>query len=237
MPRPFGFARGLCAIALMSLAAGCSADKIDSADAEKAGALESRLAELEAKVQALEDIKAIKRLQRAYGYYLDKGMMREVAALFSDDREASIEIGGRGVYVGKERILAFLSGVMHRVGPGEMANHMILQPVVHLSADGMTAKGRWRGLIQAGEFGKNATWGEGPYENDYVKEGGVWKLKHVHWYMTVAAPYETGWDKAPIPMPGQSRDLPPDRPPSEVYQAFPAPHLPAYHYKNPVSGR
>ena len=38
-------------------------------------ALAQRLAQLEARRPRIEDINAIKRLQRAYGYYLDEGQM------------------------------------------------------------------------------------------------------------------------------------------------------------------
>ncbi len=42
--------------------------------------VESRLAALEAKVTQLEDINAIRRLQWAYGYYIDYNRPEETAA-------------------------------------------------------------------------------------------------------------------------------------------------------------
>ncbi len=47
--------------------------------------LETELASLEHEITLLEDTKAIKRLQRAYGYYVDKKLSHEIAALFADD--------------------------------------------------------------------------------------------------------------------------------------------------------
>ena len=70
-------------------------------------ALENELATLERDVGLLEDTKAIKRLQRAYGYYVDKKLSREIAALFADDANTSAELGGSGVYVGRARIAEF----------------------------------------------------------------------------------------------------------------------------------
>ncbi len=58
---------------------------------------QSRLNRLEAEVAAAEDFSALKRLQRAYGYYLDKGMWEDLAAFFTDDAVANYPAG---VYVG-----------------------------------------------------------------------------------------------------------------------------------------
>jgi hypothetical protein len=218
-------------------------------------ALEAELATLEGDLGLLEDTKAIKRLQRAYGYYVDKKLSREIGALFADDPGTTAELGGSGVYVGKARIAEFYDriiggdegrdargratqgAVAGNLEHGELFNHMILQGVVHVAPDGLTAKGRWRALIQTGKHGESAVWAEGPYENEYVKEGGVWKFSKVHWYQTFSAPYSPGWHQLPQPMEPPLAELPPDRPPSAVYQSYPAVYQPPYHYRNPVSGR
>ena len=202
----------------------------------KISALESKLASLEHEIELLEDNKAVRRLQRAYGYYADKKLSGEIGELFAED--ATAEIGGLGVFVGKQRIgqlYDFLLG--GKLENGQLFNHMILQGVVHVAPDGNTAEGRWRALIQIGQADESATWMEGPYENEYVKEDGVWKISKLHWYQTLAAPYDPGWAYAQIPMDGPSEALPPDRPPTEVYRSYPGAYLPAYHYDNPVSGR
>jgi hypothetical protein len=208
----------------------------EPAPAARVAALEAKLAALEREMVILEDTKAIKRLQRAYGYYADKKLAGEISALFAEN--ATAEIGGLGVFEGRARIAElydFLLG--DGLQDGELSNHLILQGVVHVAPDGGTAKGRWRALIQLGEHGESAVWSEGPYENEYVKEDGVWKFSTLHWYMTLTAPYDPGWHRAQVPLPQPSPDLPPDRPPSETYQSYPSAYLPMYHYDNPVSGR
>jgi len=207
--------------------------------AERLGALERELAGLEHDAQILEDTKAIKRLQNSYGYYVDKKLSRQIGALFADAAETTAELGGSGVYVGKARIAEYYDRIIGGEGlkPGQLFNHMILQGVVHVAPDGLTAKGRYRALIQIGEHGKSATWAEGPYENEYVKENGVWKFGKVHWYQTFSAPYSPGWHKAAEPMNPPLADFPPDRPSTETYQSYPSAYQVPYHYRNPVSGR
>ncbi|HEY8509967.1 MAG TPA: nuclear transport factor 2 family protein [Steroidobacteraceae bacterium] len=197
-------------------------------------ALSTVLAQLQTEAQRVQDVSEIKRLQRAYGYYVDQHMWDEVADLFTQD--ATFELGLDGVYVGRERIRKYLytlgggsAGLKH----GQLDEHMQLQPVVHVSDDGRTAKARWRAFIMAGEFQKSAVWGEGTYENEYVKENGVWKISKLHWYQTFLVPYEGGWAKNKDVTGGVlvSRQLPPDRPPTVSYQVWPNVYIPPFHYR------
>ena len=228
-------AAGVAGIAL-AVAALTSSSAQEADPAARLAALESELAALEHEIELLEDTKAIKRLQRAYGYYADKKLSDEISALFAAD--ATAEIGGLGVFVGRERIGTLYDLLLDGgLEEGQLFSHMILQGVVHVAPDGRMAKGRWRALIQLGEHGESATWSEGPYENEYVKANGVWRISKLHWYATLTAPYDPGWHRAQIPLDGPSDALPPDRPPSEVYESYPSAYLPRYHYDNPVSGR
>src|SRR5512136_1243787 len=150
---------------------------------DKMEVLQKRMMALEGRLRVLEDIEEIKKLQRIYGYYLDNKLWDEVVDLFSDHAE-SISIGNRGMYLGKKRVDTFFKKVFGggKSGrqPRELHNHMQLQGVVNVDPGGKTAKGRWRALIQMTyQFpdGMQAGWGEGVYENEYVKENGKWKFK------------------------------------------------------------
>ena len=112
-------------------------------------------------------------MQHAYGYYVDRALWDDVAALFADD--GTIEIGLDGVYVGKERVREYLhalGGGRAGLVDGELNEHLQVMPVITVAADGRTAKARWRAITLTGELGGEAFWGEGPYENEYVKDGG-----------------------------------------------------------------
>jgi len=73
--------------------------------------------------------------------------------------------------------------------------HTMLEdaPVLNLSADGKTAKGRWREFSMIGQLGGTARWVQGISENEYVKEDRVWKISRLDYYLETAGPYETGW--------------------------------------------
>jgi hypothetical protein len=199
--------------------------------------LEAKLASLQREVNLIEDRKAVERLQQLWGHYVSEGMATEAAALFSASPVASIEYAQQGVYLGRTRIEAFLKASGARLQPGELRETPVMQAVIHVAPDGLTAKGRWRSLVMGGIHGQDGTWQEGPYENEYVKENGVWRIARLHWYMTVNSSYDKGWHRQPYPILGPLRELPPDQPPSVVYQSFPAFFLPPFHYLHPVTGK
>jgi hypothetical protein len=230
-----------CALGMALGLAGCGGGASSNAPSAQAriAALAQQVAQLEAQVAHVQDVSALKRLQRAYGYYLDAAQWDQMADLFAAD--GSIEIGLDGVYVGQERVREYL----HTLGgghvglrQGELNEHIILQPVIDVAPDGQTAKGRWRAVIMAGQYRQSAVWGEGPYENEYVKQDGVWKIKTLHWYQTYMVPYAGGWAHNKDLNGGifVSKQLPPDKPPTERYPTWPGVYIPAFHYKNPVTG-
>ena len=201
---------------------------------------------LEQKIQRIEDINAIENLQRTYGFLVDKALWQEVADLFTED--GTLEIGGRGVFIGKARIYQYLL-FLGAEGPqyGRLIDHLQLQPVVHVAADGITARGRWRFLAQGGELASadgpgtpasgTGYLGMGTYENEYVKEGGVWKIRKLHAYFRMYTRDVDGWGKTALPNTRPEESLPPDQPPTVVYDQYPSPYVPAFHYRNPVTNK
>jgi hypothetical protein len=224
---------GLLAASALGTAAWLGRPAV-SQETESIGALAARAAQLERDIARLEDVNAIKRLQRIYGFYTDKQLWSEAADLFSED--GTIEVGGRGVYVGPKRIREFLSLFGPETPqPKRLFDQMQLQPVIHVAPDGLTANGRWHVFAQEAVHGEYANWGLGVLENEYVKENGVWKIRRHHFYTTMYTPYEAGWGKEAIPNEGPSADLPPDRPPTVVYEAYPKSFVVPFHYDNPVT--
>ncbi|HYP81513.1 MAG TPA: nuclear transport factor 2 family protein [Steroidobacteraceae bacterium] len=199
--------------------------------------LEAKLASLQRQVLLVEDRRAIERLQQLWGHYVSEGMAREAASLFAASPVASIEYAQQGVYLGRSRIEAFLLAGGARVRPGELRETPIMQAVISVAPDGLTAKGRWRSLVMGGMQGQDGRWEEGPYENEYVKEGGNWKISRLHWFTTMNGSYDKGWHRQSFPAAGPLAELPPDRPPSVRYRSFPSFFLAPYHYLNPVTGQ
>jgi hypothetical protein len=191
----------------------------------------------DAAISAAEDRASIENIQTAYGYYLATLLWDDLTALFAED--GTIEIALRGVYVGKAAVRRNLN-LYGQAGldDGILHNHMQFQPVIHVAADGNTANLRSRALSMMGNFGRNATWMGGTYENVFVKINGRWLFRTDQQINTYFAPYETGWkDLAQRPAPGITAANPPDRPPSMPFEMYPKNFLPPFHYPNPVTGR
>ncbi|MCX7912422.1 MAG: nuclear transport factor 2 family protein, partial [Dehalococcoidales bacterium] len=214
--------------------------------------LEAKVKALEQRVRELEDIEAIKKLQRAYGYYLEHWMAEDLIDLFADSPEATLRIAA-GEFRGKDAIRRFFrhgrENVTLEKEPNPAFLHQVMQlcGVVHVDPDGRHAKGRWYGFganafpVQGGKI--NPGWMNGVYEVEYIKENGIWKLLKVRWCMTFHAPWAVSF------VPPEKRDdsfmnrpyernrsmLSPTGTPEETQ--YPSGFICPFHFKNPVSGR
>lgn len=192
---------------------------------------EQQLDQLDARLTRLEDLNAIERLQRAYGYFVDKGQWTQLSELFTDD--ATLEIGGKGLFLGKARVLEYMQTAFGPDGAkeGMLANHMQFQPIPDISADGNTGWVRSRAWVMS-----NAGWGLPLYENQYRKENGVWKISRLSGPFTMYSSWE-GWGRNALNNTWPDKFEPaPDLPPSTVYLTYPAYYIVPFHYPNPVSG-
>ena len=198
--------------------------------------LGKRMADLAARSQRLSDEIEVTNLQHAYGYYVDRKMWDDVADLFAAD--GTMEIGVQGVYAGRAGIRRGLNGF----GPaglaeGEINDHVHLQTIVSVMPGGRTAYARGTDLGMIGSTGGKALWTQSIYENEFVKQDGVWKFKALHVYPRFIVDAEQGWAKDAQPAPGPSRQFPPDRPPTESYEIYPRFHIAPLHFDHPVTGR
>jgi SnoaL-like domain len=171
---------------------------------------EARLAALEHKVGELEDINAIRRLHWAYGYYIDFNRAKDVSELFAEDGEV---VFLSGIYKGRAGAFRLYGTWFQNLflenggeGPvdGFLLDHFQMQDIITVAPDRQTAKGRFRGMLFGGSHESRKWKPEGVplqfmeagiYENDYVLENGVWKIKRLDYLMQWQGDYELGWSK------------------------------------------
>ena len=222
------------AAALVGAVSGPAAarDAAPADETSRLAAASARLDALDRRIGLLEDANQIEIVQRTYGYFVDKAQWTQLSQLFSKD--ATLEIGGRGVFVGRARVLEYMQTAFGPDGPseGRIINHMQFQPIVDVDPDGLHARMRMRAFVMS-----NGGWGIPLYENAYVKEDGVWKISRLHGPFTMYTSWD-GWAKSATPNTRPDSFLPPpDLPPTVVYLTYPSFYIVPYHYPNPVTGK
>ena len=146
-------------------------------------------ATLEARITQIEDLEAIKQLKARYCEICDDNHNPdEIVTIFTED--GIWEGKGIGTAQGHAEIRELFVGFQKAMS---FSQHMVMNPII--AVDGDTATGRWY-IFLPSTFRKSnqAKWQGARYHEDYVREDGTWKIKHLR----IAGPrmfadYETGW--------------------------------------------
>jgi hypothetical protein len=193
------------------------------------GSLADRVNQLTSRSALLNDQAEVTNLQDNYGYAIDGKRWDQAAGLFTDD--GTLELGLQGIYAGK----ASIRRAFGQLAPQLSGDHVYLQTLVSVASDRRTAKARGVELIFADSGGGELQ--EGVFENSFVKQGNIWKIQSVHFYPRMIVDAATGWAKSAKPAPGPSKELPPDRPPTSLYEIYPKFSVAPFHFDNPVTGK
>jgi hypothetical protein len=204
--------------------------------------MEARIKELEKKVQSLQDLEDIQRLQKTYGYYLEHWMYEEIIDLFADSPNTVLNLLA-GVYLGKEGVRKYFSAFKDfSENPQLIHQIMQLSGIVDIAPDGKTARGRWYGFgLMAMPIGKGVRPSliDGIYNTEYIKEEGAWKILQLNWNPLAVVSPIAGWiPKEQIEAAGNetivSRNPESDHP-REINSMYPSGYIVPFHYKHPVT--
>ena len=83
-------------ILVVALAIGAWSVLATAQQADPLPALETRVERLQAHMESVESVRAIKRLQYAYGHYVELGLWNDFADLFTEDAVTNYQQGARG---------------------------------------------------------------------------------------------------------------------------------------------
>ncbi|MET0279951.1 MAG: nuclear transport factor 2 family protein [Steroidobacteraceae bacterium] len=196
-------------------------------------AIEQQLNAVGDRITRLQDLTDVEIVQNAYGYYVDKAQWRSLADLFDDD--ATLEIGGKGVFVGKARVFEYMNVGLGPIGPrnGLLIDHQQFQCLPTIMEDGVTARARCIAFVMS-----SGGWGHNYYEDVFVKEDGVWKFKTLHGPFNMYSGYKQGWVDNVVVNTFPEKFAPyPDLPPTVIYLTYPSYYIEPFHYPNPVTGK
>jgi hypothetical protein len=231
------------------------------------GSLDQLLAEAERNLDIVLAQDGSENISNAYGYYIDEFQWDNTADLFSVN--GSKELANVGTYITREHVRQSMVGRYGRGGrrAAAMTLHQKTQPVVTVAPDGRSARIRLKLLQLNSSRDGDGTYLIGVYENNIVRERGVWKISRMDLDYTWSANYSTGWARVPprrvAPAAPAAAPVAPATPaavapatagatPTRAASSVPPPDAPlrgaagtpypdvgemAFHYRNPVSGR
>jgi len=150
--------------------------------------------ELEARIQALEDIEAIKRLKYKYLRCLDTKQWDEMGTTFAPDATTDYS-DGELRFSGRAAIIQFLKDSAMGGPTGLIGVHQVHHPEIELTSP-TTARGTWALynylLHKTEQTGLRIC---AYYHDEYVKTSGEWLIKKTG-YRRI---FEESWDRKDTP--------------------------------------
>jgi hypothetical protein len=152
------------------------------------------LEELEKRVNTLEDIDRIQKLQVHYVNCLTVADWPGVYSCFSENPVIDFP---QGVWNGRDGMVTVFTKVVSQMHVG-LEGNFVVHPIV--TVDGDTAKGSWLLYIQFArprdlpkDFtdligGEDPDWMSGFYDMEYVREKGEWKISLLKWTRRLLSP-------------------------------------------------
>ena len=136
--------------------------------------------ELEKRIQAIEDLEAIKQMHYEYMSCLDNIQFAKALDFFTDDAE--VEVRNSGVMKGRNNYSKiYLETLAMRKERHD--GHLVAQPV--LAVDGDKARGHW--IIYMFFSVPTIEWIQGRHDCEYVKVNGRWKFSKLKFARTLAS--------------------------------------------------
>jgi hypothetical protein len=129
----------------------------------------------------LHELEAIKRLKYKYMRCLDQKRWDEMAECLTEDATAAYS-GGKYSFRGRKAILDFFVQSMNR--PGVLSSHRVHHPEIDFTSP-TTATGTW--ALEDTFIDEDAgvtIRGAAFYVDEYVKEGGTWRIRHTGYRRT-----------------------------------------------------
>jgi len=141
------------------------------------------LAEMEKRLQVVEDIEEIKQLHYRYINCLNFTRWDELPECFAENSKLDLGEGSQEgrVTQGKAEISRLFKEHISRVHTGREGN-FVVHPII--SVDGDRATGTWVSyFMHIRSRGEEPLlhWMQGIYECEYIKENGKWKFSLLKW--------------------------------------------------------
>jgi uncharacterized protein (TIGR02246 family) len=154
----------------------------------------ARIERLERRLQALEDVEAIRNLKARYAALCDQQYDADgIAAMFTED--ALWDSPGLGRFEGREAIRAFFRGASTIFS---FAIHYSLNGEIEV--DGNMARARWYLFMPCTVAdGNRAMWRASIDHETYARVNGIWMFASKRSEPLMNVPFETGWAGSRFP--------------------------------------